>query len=253
MYIMKKLLFLIVFGLSATLLYSQSKSSSQKETKEDRNFRIPLIGETAPSFKAESTNGMINFPSQYGKKWKVLVSHPQDFTPVCSSEILELANIQSELDKLNVQVVVVSTDPLDTHTKWKQALEEMSFQGKEKASIKFPLVDDQNIAISKKYGMIHTTSNSTKSVRGVFVIDPDNIIQATSFYPMSVGRSTHEILRLVSALQTTASAQVMTPANWKPGNDVLVPYQPTSQSGTSEKDPEGYYSAAWFMWYKKVN
>ena len=113
---MKKILLLIVLALSLTQIFAQNASkSSQSGTKEDRNFRIPLIGEKAPSFTAETTNGTLNFPSDFGKKWKILFSHPQDFTPVCSTEILELAHMQGELDKLGVKIAIISTDPVETH------------------------------------------------------------------------------------------------------------------------------------------
>jgi peroxiredoxin (alkyl hydroperoxide reductase subunit C) len=252
---MKKFIFFIVIFFSVTQLWSQNEtvSSTNSKTNEDRNFRIPLIGESAPSFTAETTNGELNFPSDYGRKWKILFSHPQDFTPVCSSEILELANLQGEFDKLGVKLVVVSVDPLDSHKEWKKALEAITYKNREHVKIEFPLVADQNLSVSKKYGMIHPESNTTKAVRGVFIIDPSNIIQAIYFYPMSVGRNTDELLRVVSALQTTAVAKVMTPANWKSGDDLLVPFLPKAEQTENKAVPEGYYNTAWFMCFKKVN
>jgi peroxiredoxin 2/4 len=246
---MKKLLVFVLITFSVTQLWSQNQV---EKPKEDRNFRIPLIGESAPSFTAESTNGVINFPEDFGNKWKILFSHPQDFTPVCSTEILELANLQDEFDKLGVKIVVVSTDPLDTHVQWKKALEGINFKNRENVKIKFPLVDDDNLDISKKYGMIHSASNTTRAVRGVFIIDPKNIVQAIYFYPTSVGRSTDELLRMVTALETTTADKVMTPANWKAGTDVLSPIPP-KVDGNQEAPASGYYNIAWFMWYKKAN
>jgi peroxiredoxin (alkyl hydroperoxide reductase subunit C) len=183
----------------------------------------------------------------------VLLSHPQDFTPVCSTEIMELAYLQDEFDKLGVKIVVVSTDPVDTHVQWKKAMENLNLNNRGNVKIKFPLVDDENIAISKQYGMIQSATNSTRDVRGVFVIDPDNIIQAVSFYPMKVGRSTDELIRLVSALETTYSGKVSTPVNWKAGNDLLVPIPPKTDSKNTTDVPDGYYSPTWFLWYKKAN
>ena len=165
---MKKLTILIIFVSLYTVTMAQ----------EDRNFRIPLLGETAPSFTAETTNGTLNFPGDFGKKWKVLLSHPQDFTPVCSSEILELAQMQSEFDKLGAKVVVVSTDNIKSHKDWVNALEELKYKDREPVKIKFPLVDDYSKTVAKKYGMIHPNTNSTKDVRGAFIIDPNNVIQA---------------------------------------------------------------------------
>jgi peroxiredoxin (alkyl hydroperoxide reductase subunit C) len=250
---MKKILLFIVAGLIVTNLWSQSESmsSSQSNTKEDRNFRIPLIGESAPSFTAESTNGTINFPADFGRKWKILFSHPQDFTPVCTTEILELATLQDEFNKLGIKLVVVSTDALDTHVQWKKSMESLNLNNTGNVKIKFPLVDDNNLVISKKYGMIHPASNTTKSVRGVFIIDPDNIIQAIYFYPKSVGRSTDELLRMVTALQTTSSGKVLTPVNWKAGNDLLVPIPPKTDQTGKPIVPEGFYSPVWYLWYKK--
>lgn len=252
---MKKSLLFVMVALIATQLWAQNRSSSSRQNlqQEDRNFRIPLIGETAPSFTAETTNGTLNFPEDYGKKWKILFSHPQDFTPVCSSEILELANLQSEFDKMGVKIAVVSTDQLETHVQWKKALEGVTYKDRMPEKIKFPLIDDDNHAVSKKYGMIHSNSNTTKSVRGVFIIDPDNIVSAIYFYPMDVGRSTDELLRMVEALQTTSADKVLTPANWKAGNDVLLPFPPKSDLATPNVAPNGYYNLAWFMWYKKAN
>lgn len=250
---MKKILLFIVAGLFVTNLWSQSESMSLtgSKTKEDRNFRIPLIGESAPSFTAESTNGTINFPTDFGHKWKILFSHPQDFTPVCTTEILELANLQDQFDKLGIKLVVVSTDLLETHKQWKKSMESLNLNNTGNVKIKFPLVDDNDLVISKEYGMIHPASNTTKSVRGVFIIDPDNIIQAIYFYPKSVGRSTDELIRMVTALQTTSSGKVLTPVNWKAGNDLLVPIPPKTDETGMPIVPEGFYSPVWYLWFKK--
>jgi peroxiredoxin 2/4 len=247
---MKKSFFTVVLAFSMAQLWSQVQV---EKSSEDRNFRIPLIGENAPSFTAETTNGVLNFPADYGRSWKILFSHPQDFTPVCSTEILELAYLQDEFDKLGVKLAVVSTDPLSEHLQWKKALESLNLNNRGTVKIKFPIVDDENIAVSKVYGMIHPETNSTKSVRGVFIISPDNIIQAIYFYPMTVGRSTDELLRMVTALKTTSESKVLTPVNWKAGNDVLVPYIPGKDISMSNKIPEGYYSPAWYMLFKKAN
>ena len=247
---MKKLLFLLVFAFSMAQLGAQGKVSTLSE---DRNFRIPLIGEKAPSFTAESTNGKINFPEDFGHTWKILFSHPQDFTPVCSTELLELAYLQDEFDKLGVKLAVISTDPVVQHVQWKAALESINLNNRGTVKIKFPIIADEKVLISQEYGMIHQESNSTRSVRGVFIIDPDNIIQAIYFYPKAVGRNTDELIRLISALKATTEANVLTPANWKPGNDVLIPYGPNANLDKSEVLPEGYYQLAWFMKYKKTN
>lgn len=254
---MKKSLLLIVFVLSLTQVFAQNDSKSSKQM-ETRNFRIPLIGEKAPEFTAETTNGTLNFPSDFGRKWKILFSHPQDFTPVCSTEIIELARMQGEFDKLGVKLAVVSTDPVDMHKQWKKSLEELNLNNQGTVKINFPLIGDDDIKISKMYGMIHSETNSTRSVRGVFVIDPDNVIEAIFFYPTNVGRNLDELVRTVSALQisaqmSTQTSKVLTPVNWAPGKDLLVTIPPkAAETKSSANPPEGYYSPIWYIWYKKV-
>jgi len=256
---MKKNLFLLVFALSLTQIFAQSASTSSSKSKEDRNYRIPLIGEQAPAFTAETTNGTLNFPSDYGRKWKILFSHPQDFTPVCSSEILELAHLESRLDKMGVKIAVLSTDPVETHLQWKKSLESLNINDQGIVKINFPLIGDDDIKIAKLYGMIHPETNSTRSVRGVFIIDPDNVIQAIYFYPMNIGRNTEELLRTITALETTARestavSHVLTPVNWSPGKDLLVTIPPKAEASKSSTEvPEGYYSPVWYMWYKKAS
>jgi len=243
---MKKVFLLMVLILSVTTTWTQEKP------KEDRNFRIPLIGEIAPSFTAESTTGVVNFPADFGRSWKILFSHPQDFTPVCSSEILELAYLQSEFDKLNTKLIVLSSDPVSTHRDWKAALESLSLNGRTPTKIKFPLVDDENLAASKMYGMIHPKSNSTRDVRGVFILNPDNVVEVIYFYPTNIGRSTEELLRTVAALQTAAKHNVLTPADWTAGKDVLVPFLPSESAMAKGAKMEGIQKVAWFMTYKKL-
>lgn len=241
--------------ISGTQLFAkQNIAPENKENlKEERNFKIPLIGEIAPEFSAESTNGTINFPSDYGHKWKLLFSHPQDFTPVCSTEILELAYLQDQFEKMGVKLCVVSVDKLETHKDWKAALEKVSLYDRKPIKIKFPLIDDNSVVISKLYGMIHTETNTPKSVRGVFIINPDNIIEAIYFYPMKIGRNTTELVRIISALQLSRADKVMTPANWKPGDNVLIPNHPNVDDTDSTAVARAYYNPAWFLWFKKTN
>jgi len=250
---MKKLVIILLFVFSVTKMWSQDPMLFEpQKPAEDRNFRIPLIGENAPSFKAESTNGEIKFPDDFGKSWKILFSHPQDFTPVCTTELLELAHLQSQFDKMGAKIIAVSTDRLSTHEQWKKAMESLAYKEREAVKIEFPLVDDANLTVSKKYGMIHAATNTTRDVRGVFIISPDNVIKAIYFYPMSVGRSTDELLRMVAALERTSSDKVMTPANWKAGDDVMVPTIPHADASRDELASEGLYNLNWFMWYKKA-
>jgi len=215
---------------------------------------LPLIGDKAPSFKENSTNGVLNFPEDFGKSWKILFSHPLDFTPVCTSELCGLAANQKKLDSMGVKIAVVSIDEIERHLLWKEFMERVLKDGDEEVKINFPIVADLSGKVSKKYGMLHSSVNDKRDVRGVFIIDPDNIVQAITFYPMSVGRNSDEILRMVAALQITQKENVLTPLNWKPGDDVLVPHQPYTEDEL-KKNPDlknQYYNVGEFMWYKKM-
>lgn len=216
---------------------------------------VPLIGDKAPSFKENSTNGLLNFPEDYGKNWKILFSHPLDFTPVCTSEMCGLARNQERFDSLGVKVAVVSIDEVERHLLWIEFMERVLNKGDETVKIKFPIVADLSGEVSKKYGMLHSSMDDKRDVRGVFIIDPDNVVQAITFYPMSVGRNMDEILRTVIALQLTQKENVLTPLNWKPGDDVLVPHPPYTEEEL-QKNPDlknQYYNVGEFMWYKKMN
>lgn len=217
--------------------------------------QIPLIGTKAPSFTAKSTNGKITFPSGFGDSWKILFSHPQDFTPVCSSELLELAHLQNDFSRLGVKIAVISTDGVDRHNAWKAHLEELDYKGRGTQTINFPLFGDEKAEISRKYGMLHEPVSTTKDVRGVFIIDPENTVRSINFYPMQVGRNMDEIVRIIEALQTTDRASVLTPANWNEGDDVMVPFYPYTKDELAA-DPslkENYYNVGNRMWFKKVD
>lgn len=237
----KTILLLAIISISFSTAWSQNREQ----------IRIPLIGDKAISFKAESTNGNINFPDDFGKMWKILVSHPKDFTPVCSSELLELAAMQSEFKDLNAAVIVLSTDKLDQHKTWIESMKTINYRGMGMQEIKFPLVADENMEISMEYGMIHPSTNTTQNVRGVFIISPDNIVKYVSFYPMEVGRNTEEIKRTLVALQTVKD-NIITPANWKPGDDVMLSYLNEGQKEEMEKPGAKIYQIAWFMTFMKL-
>jgi len=217
--------------------------------------KIPLIGSKAPSFTAKSTNGKMTFPDDYGKSWKILFSHPQDFTPVCSSELLELAFMQKDFDKLGVKIAVISTDDLQQHLLWKEHLEGLDYKGRGNQQISFPIFDDKNAVVSRKYGMLHEPTSTVRDVRGVFIIDPNNIVRSINFYPMQVGRNFMEIERTVEALQTADKDQVLTPANWNDGDDVLVPYFPYTkeQLAANPELKDEFYPVGNRMWFKKMN
>ncbi|MGA3012393.1 MAG: peroxiredoxin [Bacteroidales bacterium] len=242
-----------LIALLAILITGQLFAQDNKpEVKQE--VRIPLIGETAPSFTAESTNGKITFPNDFYGKWKILFSHPAAFTPVCSSEIIDLADIQPDFEKLDTKIVVVSTDGVNSHLAWKKSMESIRYQDKETPKINFPLVTDNDLEISRKYGMIHSYSSTTRDIRGVFIIDPNEKIRAIFFYPMNVGRNIDEIKRTLIALQTADNKNVLTPANWTPGEDVLIPAPKTEVDAdklAAKKDPT-LRELAWYMWLKKI-
>ncbi len=232
--------------LILVLLFSISAWSKVK--------KFPLIGDKAPSFTENSTNGVLNFPEDFGDNWKILFSHPLDFTAVCTSELCGLAYNQKKFDSLGVKIAVVSIDEIERHQLWKEFMEKTMNENGDVIKINYPIVADFSGKISKKYGMLHTSADDHRDVRGVFIIDSNNIVQAVSFYPMNVGRSIDEIVRTVAALQLTHNENVLTPCNWEPGDDVLVPYKPY-KADELEENPglaKQYYNKGEFMWFKKM-
>ncbi len=186
--------------------------------------RVPLIGEVAPAFKAETTQGTINFPDDYKGKWVILFSHPADFTPVCTTEFMTFATMMPEFEKLNCKLVGLSIDSLYSHIAWLRTInEKLDFKGMKNVEVIFPLIVDIKMEVSKKYGMLQPSADDTKAVRAVFFIDPNSKIRALIYYPLSNGRNFQEIKRLLMAMQTTDANKVATPADWQPGDDVIVP------------------------------
>ncbi len=217
--------------------------------------KIPLIGSKAPSFTAQSTNGEITFPDSFGNSWKVLFSHPQDFTPVCTTELLELAYLQEDFKKMGVKVAVISVDDLNMHKLWKAHLESLDYKNRGKQKITFPLLDDSKAKASELYGMIHRPANTSRNVRGVFIIDSDNIIRSVNFYPMEIGRNIDEITRLIYAMQMADNEKVSMPANWQDGEDVLIPHFPYTAEELSSNPAikNQYYSVGDQLWFKKIS
>lgn len=237
----------LLFGL---LLFSVGAFAVPKSSK----YATPLLGDVAPSFTAKSTNGTISFPKDFGTGWKILFSHPRDFTPVCSSEIIQLATMQEDFEQMGVKFAVISTDSLGQHFMWKKALEEIHYKDRPCVSINFPLIADEDRSISLRYGMIHKKYNKSMDIRGVFIINPQNKITAIYFYPTSIGRNMEEIKRVITALQV-ASRDCVLPVNWKPGEDVMVPHFPFTPKQLEAK-PElikEYYNFGPFIWFRKLN
>src|SRR6266850_3986690 len=175
------------------------------------------IGDVAPDFTAETTEGPIRFHEWLGEKWGVLFSHPKDFTPVCTTELGEVAKLKPEFDKRNVKVLGLSVDKLDNHKGWAADIEET--QG---AKLNFPVIADEDHKVSDLYDMIHPNANDTMTVRSVFIIGADKKVKLIITYPASTGRNFDEILRVIDSLQLTANHSVATPVNWKDGEDVII-------------------------------
>jgi len=192
------------------------------------------LGDTAPDFTQESTQGKINFHSWLGDSWGVLFSHPKNYTPVCTTELGEVAKLKKEFDKRNVKVVGLSVDQLKDHEGWSKDIEET--QG---AKLNFPLLADADKTVSNLYGMIHPNASDTMTVRSVFVIGPDKKVKLMITYPASTGRNFDEILRVIDSLQLTAKHKVATPVNWKQGQDcIIVPA--VSDADADKMFPKGY-------------
>jgi len=183
---------------------------------------MPRIGDKAPEFKAVTTQGNINFPSDYSGKWIILFSHPADFTPVCTSEFMTFASMQNDFTALNTQLVGLSIDGLYSHIAWLRTIKEkIEFKGLKNVEVTFPLIEDISMNVANKYGMVQPGESSTKAVRAVFFIDPKGIIRAMIYYPLSLGRNFDELKRVIIALQTADAYSIATPANWQPGDDVI--------------------------------
>ena len=215
---------------------------------------MPLIGDDAPSFKAETTSGQINFPTDYKGKWVVLFSHPADFTPVCTTEFMTFASMQDEFKELNCELIGLSIDSIYAHIAWLRTIKEkIEYKGMKDIEITFPVIADLKMEVAKKFGMVQPNASDTQAVRAVFVIDPKAKIRAILYYPLSNGRNMDEIKRLLLALQKSDAEDIATPANWQPGEDVIIP--PPGSCGTAkervESAEEGKYCLDWFMCFRK--
>ena len=185
---------------------------------------MPRIGDPAPSFTAKTTQGPINFPSDYKGKWKILFSHPADFTPVCTSEFMTFASMASEFEALNCQLVGLLVDGLYSHIAWLRTIQnKIEYKGMKNVEVKFPLIEDITMEVAKLYGMIQPGESQTSAVRAVFFIDPQDKIRTILYYPLSLGRNFDEIKRVLIGLQTSDHFGVALPADWRPGDEVIVP------------------------------
>ena len=217
--------------------------------------RIPLIGEAAPAFKADTTQGPINFPKDYAGKWVILFSHPADFTPVCTTEFMTFATLMPEFKRLNCELVGLSIDSHYAHIAWLRTIKEkIKYKNMANVEVTFTLLADVKMEVAKAYGMVQPAASDSQAVRAVFIIDPKAVIRAIMYYPLSNGRNFLELKRLLIALQTTDKHGCATPADWQPGDDVIVP--PPGSCGTAKQrmekpDPDAY-ALDWFMTFKKL-
>ncbi len=226
------------------------------ENNQEQVYTMPLIGDLAPSFKAVTTQGDINFPKDYEGKWVILFSHPADFTPVCTTEFMTFASMQDDFKALNTELVGLSVDSLYAHIAWlREIKEKIEFKGMKNIEVTFPLIEDITMNVAKKYGMIQPNQSNTQAVRAVFIIDPESKIRTILYYPLSTGRNFDEIKRIILALQKADKEGVATPADWRPGDDLIIP--PAGSCGTAkdrmETQDDSMYCLDWFMCLRKDN
>jgi alkyl hydroperoxide reductase subunit AhpC len=193
------------------------------------------LGDIAPDFSQDSTEGPIKFHEWLGNSWGILFSHPKDFTPVCTTELGAVAKLKGEFEKRNVKVIALSVDDVTSHKKWTGDIEET-----QKTKLNYPILGDPDRKVSNLYGMIHPNANDTLTVRSVFVVDPNKKVRLTITYPASTGRNFDEILRVIDSLQLTDKYSVATPVNWKDGQDVIIVPSLQDPELLKQKFPKGY-------------
>ena len=218
-------------------------------TEAEAQVRLPRINEPAPQFEAKSTHGVIRLSDYTGKgKWVLLFSHPADFTPVCTTEFVEFSRAHEEFEKRNVQLIGVSIESVYSHIAWIRNIEQ-NFGVK----VRFPVVADLDQKVARSFGMVHEAVSDTASVRAVFFIDPKNTVRALLYYPLSLGRNVEEILRVFDALQAAEANACATPANWRPGQPVIVPAPITQQDAEKRvADNNGYQLKDWYFAQKDL-
>ncbi|MBR7152250.1 MAG: peroxiredoxin [Candidatus Methanomethylophilaceae archaeon] len=220
---------------------------------ENQDYKMPLINDDAPAFKAVTTQGEISFPEDYKGKWVILFSHPADFTPVCTTEFMTFASMLEEFKELNTELIGLSVDSLYAHIAWLRKIQEIEWNGLKNVEVTFPLIEDIKMEVAAKYGMIQPGASTTQAVRSVFFIDPKGKIRAIIYYPLSLGRNFDEIKRVIIALQKADADNCATPANWRPGDDVIVPTAGScgvAKERVESNDPD-MYCLDWFMCFRR--
>ena len=222
---------------------------------ENKTYAMPRIGDNAPEFKAVTTQGDINFPSDYKGGWVILFSHPADFTPVCTSEFMTFASMEKQFNEANCKLVGLSVDGLYSHIAWLRTIKEkIQYKGMKNVEVTFPLIEDITMQVANKYGMLQPGESSTKAVRAVFFIDPKGIIRTIIYYPLSLGRNFDELYRVLIGLQTADEFSVALPADWRPGDEVIVP--PAGSCGAARDRMDGKQDMTchdWFFCTRKLD
>jgi peroxiredoxin (alkyl hydroperoxide reductase subunit C) len=214
--------------------------------------RMPMIGDPAPEFRAITTMGKVDFPADYKGSWVVLFSHPADFTPVCTTEFIGFSKMAEEFAELNTKLLGLSIDSLHSHLAWSRSIESIDLDGNGPVKVKFPIIADISMAVAKKYGMLQTVAK-TQTIRAVFIIDPEGIIRTILYYPMSTGRNLPEIKRIILALQKHDEDNVSTPANWQPGDNVIIGAPLTLEEAEARMadESEDLVKYDWYLTMKK--
>lgn len=215
------------------------------EEQTEQSVSMPKLGDKAPEFEAPTTHGTLKM-SDFKGSWVVLFSHPADFTPVCTTEFMGFAQLEPEFRKRGVELIGLSVDSITSHIAWARNIEE-----KAGVRITFPIIADLNKEVSMKFGMVHPGQSKTETVRCTFIIDPDQVIRLILYYPLTTGRNMDEILRCIEALQTADKNKVATPANWRPGDMVIVP-PPKTQEAAEERLKEGFECVDWYFCKRKL-
>ena len=213
--------------------------------------RMPLIGDRAPEFRAMTTMGKVNFPDDYKGSWVILFSHPADFTPVCTTEFITFARMADEFAAMNVKLIGLSIDSVHSHLAWAKSIENIAWKG-EPVELPFPIIADISMNVAKKYGMLQTVAK-TQTIRAVFIIDPEGIIRTILYYPMSTGRNMDEIKRIIQSLQKHDKDNVSTPADWRPGDPVVMgaPLTLAEAKERVENPAEGTKPYDWYLTFKE--
>lgn len=216
---------------------------------ENQEHLLPHLGEPVPTFEAMTTRGHIRFPGDYKGKWVILFSHPADFTPICTSEVLTFGARAEEFRALNCELVGLSVDSRNSHIAWLRTIhDKIEYRGMKHVKVDFPIIDDVGMKVSSLYGMIQPGESKTAAVRAVFFVDPQGILRAMIYYPLALGRNFDELLRVVTGLQTIDAFDIALPADWQPGDEVIVPMKGEDMNN----QPEGIKCYDWFFCTKPL-